>query len=120
MANEEGRKRRLAREYLTCTPILEVAVEQVLRRATRIAPEARQRLAESQPSLRHEVDQVVFNLLVENFTSEELDYQVQWMTTRLGRSWLDKQSAFWSRIGDGIQPLVQRAIGDIRGADGGA
>jgi hypothetical protein len=29
MADEEGRKRRLAREYLTCTPILEVAVQQV-------------------------------------------------------------------------------------------
>jgi hypothetical protein len=32
MAKEEGRKHRLAREYLICTPILEVAVQQVLRR----------------------------------------------------------------------------------------
>jgi hypothetical protein len=120
MSDEEGRKRRLAREYLACTPILEVAVQQVLRRATHIAPEARQRLAESRPGLRRDVDQVVFNLLVEHFTIEELNHQVQWMTSRLGRSWLDKQPAFWAGIGDAIQPLVHRAIGDIRGAERGA
>jgi len=118
MADEEGRRGRLAREYLTCTPILEVAVQQVLWKATHMAPEGRQRLAESRPELRRDVDQVVFNLLVEHFTSEELNHQVQWMTTRLGRSWLDKQPAFWAGIGDAIQPLVQRAIGDIRGTEG--
>jgi hypothetical protein len=58
MADEEGRKRRLAHEYLTCAPILEVAVQQVLRRATHIAPEARQRPAESRPGLGRDVDQV--------------------------------------------------------------
>ena len=84
MADEEGREGRLAREYLTCTPILEVAVQQVLWKATHMAPEGRQRLAESRPELRPDVDQVVFNLLVEHFTSEELNHQVQWMTTRRG------------------------------------
>jgi hypothetical protein len=120
MANDEGRKRRLAREYVTCTPIREVAVQQVLWRATHIAPEARQRLAESRPELRRAVDQVVLDLLIERFTIEELDHQVQWMTTRLGRSWLDKQQAFWAGIGAAIQPLVQRAIGDTQGTEGGA
>ena len=111
MANDEGRKRRLAGEYLTCTPIREVAVQQVLWRATRIAPEARHRLLESRPELRRDVDQILLDLVAEHFTIEELDHQVQWMTTRLGRSWLDKQPAFWAGIGDAIQPLVERVIG---------
>jgi len=111
MANDEDRKRRLAREYLTCVPIREVAVHQVLWRATHIVPEARQRLIESRPELRRDVDQAVLDLLVERFTIEELNHQVQWITTRLGRSWLDKQPAFWAGIGDAIQPLVDRAIG---------
>ncbi len=58
MADEEGRKRRLAHEYLTCPPILEVWRCSRCFGGDTHAPEARQRLAESRPGLRRDVDQV--------------------------------------------------------------